>query len=235
MTLTCKVPLTLTAVALLALTVGCSSQATTPVASATGAPSASSLDGIPHTLPLHLPTPSPTWHSNAAPNPLGPTCTSGQLRGSSARGVVPQTGETSLFINLVNISKAPCTLGGYPEVRFHAEVRFSAPGPLLPFQVHHTGNYLTGENAEPARQQQVLPGAAVHIFIAKYRCDNGPTDAAHSVNVQLLGGASLAAFPLDPGTLGVTTCQPPTGTPAAADPGNVLQISAFLAGQGSGN
>ena len=179
------------------------------------------------------PTLTATYQGNAAPNPLGPTCEPGQLQGSVAQGVAPQPGEASLFINLVNVSEVPCTVGAYPEARFFAA------GPLIPFQVRHTGDFLTGDNAEPAQQRQVKPGATVHIFIAKYRCDHGgsdvPDQVADSVNVQLLGGADLATFPLTAGMPGMTSCRSQGATLAGANPGNVLQVSAFLPGPGQGN
>ena len=97
----------------------------------------------------------------------------------------------------------------------------------------HTGNYLLFDNAAPAQQQQVLPGATVHILVAKYRCDVGTDQGSDRVKVQLADGTDLAAFPRTAGMFRLASCRSQAGTPAGRDPGNFLQMSAFLAGQSS--
>ena len=105
----------------------------------------------------------------------------------------------------------------------------------MPFPVAHTGNYLLFENAEPARQQQVLPGGTVHILIARYRCDVGTDQVSDSVKVQLADGTDLDVFPRNANMPYGASCRPQDGTTAEADPGNFLQVSAFIAGQGGGD
>jgi hypothetical protein len=172
---------------------------------------------------------SPTRHSNAQPNRDG-SCSSGQLQGLYADGVVPVTGEHSAWTNLFNISKRSCTVRGYPQVEFHAD------GLALPFHVRHHGMYIDGPNAGPTQVAGTIrlrPGAAAHFLIAKYRCDSGDVAVVRSLNVTVSGeeGWTSVMLPTGYDGPGFSYCKAYNGAPDQSDPGNYMEIGPLVAGR----
>jgi hypothetical protein len=119
------------------------------------------------------------------------------------------TGEHAALLVLRNRTKRACALGGYPSVRL-----VDRAGRTLRFRVANgRGSYVT--HARP-RLFLLRPGRRAWFLVAKYRCDRG--DATESRRLDLsLGGVLRAPVRL-------AFCRG-----GRSDPGNVLQLSPFVA------
>jgi hypothetical protein len=144
-------------------------------------------------------------------------CSSGDVKLSLGREVVPMTGEHADLFELTNVSNRACVLDGYPRVSL------SSQGKRLPF-VYADGGGLYVTKRRPQRVT-LGPGGHGYFLVAKYRCDVGVRDTATSIRVVLPG--STGAFTLDlsgRSAAGLDYCRRSPG-PQRVDPGNRVVAS----------
>jgi hypothetical protein len=130
--------------------------------------------------------------------------------------VSPMTGEHASLFVLRNRAMRSCTLHGYPGVRL-----LDARGSVLPFRTENgRGEYISHR---PPRVLLVRPGHRSWFLVAKYRCDAGEVRVARRAVIRLPDVGGVLRGPVS--RIGrLAWCR---GGPN--DPGNVLEISRFVA------
>jgi hypothetical protein len=128
------------------------------------------------------------------------------------------TGEDGRLYALTNESSEPCFLALRPRVTFFAH------GMKVPFVVGPgNGNYVS----KRAPRRVILTRAATAFFlVAKYRCDGGNAFFAQSLIVRL--GTQRPSLILTGEAAMYPYCRSFAGD-SAADPGNVVEVSAIEA------
>jgi hypothetical protein len=141
-------------------------------------------------------------------------CQAGQLAPGNGPRLSPAPGEHALVVTVTNRGAAPCTLDGYPRVRF-----ITSSGHALDIpQVDHS-QYVT---ASGPRQVLLGVSATAYMLVAQYRCDLGDLQVASRVQVTLPGTRSGAAFtvPVVRATGDLALCKG-----GQSDAGNVIAVT----------
>ena len=145
---------------------------------------------------------------SAAPRP----CRAAELVLQLGPQVGEATGQHSLTLRLVNLSRSPCSLDGYPRV-----LLLDATG-ALPFAITHHGDEMV--TSRPPRRLVVEPARAAFVLLNHYRCDRGVVRTALVVRLGLPGSRATMSLPLADPYDRPTFCGP-------GDPGSTLAVSPF--------
>jgi hypothetical protein len=98
-------------------------------------------------------------------------------------GISPATGEHAFLVQFRYAGSRPCSVAGYPTVRF-----LTPSGAMIPFRYSDSGGqYLT--HAAPSTIN-LRPADTFFVAIAKYRCDVRTEQSARWATLLLPGAAS---------------------------------------------
>lgn len=172
-----------------------------------------SLDAAngPGRVPIHAKRPTPVPTNVPASMPI---C-SRSLRLRETDPIAGQTGERSVFYEILNSGASPCKLKGYPRVRYFAGKQ------RLPF-TYRNG---VGAYVSHAAPQAVLLRARgfAYLKVGKFRCDLGIRTVATRIAVSLPGVSTPLARRLGQSPArdsAVELC-----SHGRTDPGNALTLS----------
>jgi hypothetical protein len=150
----------------------------------------------------------------AATTQLQPrTCRIANLALALGPEVSPATGTHPLSLRLVNRSRKPCVLFGYPSIEFRDRAG------AIPFRIRRGGDQLV--TSRPPARVLVRPGRAAFVALNKYRCDRGDVRSARILRLGLPGTPESARGSLALPRGWIAYC-------GRGDPGSTVSVSPFV-------